>query len=73
MWGEQDSNLRSHKTTELQSVPVGRFGIPPSILLLELFLPKIRPIIRPIFKQECKSKRIFILFKYLTTKDWSFF
>ncbi len=28
-WGEQDSNLRSRKTTELQSVPVGRFGIPP--------------------------------------------
>ena len=28
LWGEQDSNLRSHKTTDLQSVPVGRFGIP---------------------------------------------
>ncbi len=28
-WGEQDSNLRSPKTTDLQSVPVGHFGIPP--------------------------------------------
>ena len=31
-WGEQDSNLRSHKTTELQSVPVGRFGISPTVI-----------------------------------------
>jgi hypothetical protein len=30
-WGEQDSNLRSRKTTDLQSAPVGRFGIPPGI------------------------------------------
>ena len=29
MWGEQDSNLRSRKTTDLQSAPVGRFGISP--------------------------------------------
>ena len=29
LWREQDSNLRSHKTTDLQSVPVGRFGISP--------------------------------------------
>ena len=28
-WGEQDSNLRSRKTTDLQSAPVGRFGISP--------------------------------------------
>ena len=28
-WGEKDSNLRSRKTTDLQSVPVGRFGISP--------------------------------------------
>ena len=33
MWGEQDSNLRRHKSTELQSVPVGRFGISPTINL----------------------------------------
>ena len=33
MWGEQDSNLRSRKTTELQSVPFGRSGISPEILL----------------------------------------
>ncbi len=28
-WGEQDSNLRRHKPTDLQSAPVGHFGIPP--------------------------------------------
>ena len=28
-WGEQDSNLRRHKSTDLQSAPVDRFGIPP--------------------------------------------
>ena len=28
-WGEQDSNLRSHSTTDLQSAPVGHFGISP--------------------------------------------
>ena len=28
-WGEKDSNLRRHKSTDLQSVPVGHFGIPP--------------------------------------------
>jgi hypothetical protein len=30
-WGEKDSNLRSRKTTDLQSVPVGRFGISPCL------------------------------------------
>ena len=29
LWGEQDSNLRSLTTTDLQSAPVGHFGIPP--------------------------------------------
>jgi hypothetical protein len=29
LWGEQDSNLRSRKTTDLQSAPVGHFGISP--------------------------------------------
>ena len=28
-WGEQDSNLRRHEPTDLQSVPFDRFGIPP--------------------------------------------
>jgi hypothetical protein len=32
LWGEQDSNLRSRKTTELQSVPFGRSGISPKLL-----------------------------------------
>jgi hypothetical protein len=31
LWGEQDSNLRSITTTELQSVPFGRSGISPKI------------------------------------------
>ena len=29
MWGEQDSNLRRRKPTDLQSVPFGRSGISP--------------------------------------------
>ena len=29
-WGEQDSNLRRREPTDLQSVPFGHFGIPPS-------------------------------------------
>ena len=33
MWAVKDSNLRSRTTTDLQSAPVGRFGISPSILL----------------------------------------
>ena len=37
MWGEQDSNLRSLTTTDLQSVPVGRFGISPEIAKNENF------------------------------------
>jgi len=37
-WGEEDSNLRSHKTTDLQSAPVGRFGISPIIKELKSLL-----------------------------------
>ena len=33
--GEKDSNLRRRKSTDLQSVPVGRFGIPPKNTLLQ--------------------------------------
>ncbi len=29
LWGEKDSNLRSRKTTDLQSVPFGHSGISP--------------------------------------------
>src|SRR5574344_121574 len=29
MWGEQDSNLRRRKPADLQSAPVGHFGISP--------------------------------------------
>ena len=32
MWGEKDSNLRSRKTTDLQSVPFGHSGISPICL-----------------------------------------
>ena len=35
MWGEQDSNLRSLTTTELQSVPFGRSGISPVFFIIE--------------------------------------
>ena len=28
-WGEQDSNLRRHQPTDLQSAPFDRFGISP--------------------------------------------
>ncbi len=31
LWGEQDSNLRRRKSAELQSAPVGHFGISPRI------------------------------------------
>ena len=31
MWGEQDSNLRSRKTAELQSDPFGHSGISPLV------------------------------------------
>ena len=30
MWGEQDSNLRRRTPADLQSAPVGRFGISPN-------------------------------------------
>ena len=35
-WGEQDSNLRRHSPADLQSAPVGLFGISPinRVLLL---------------------------------------
>ncbi len=33
-WGEQDSNLRRHTPADLQSAPVGRFGISPTFLIL---------------------------------------
>ncbi len=33
MWGEQDSNLRRHKSADLQSAPVGRFGISPNSVI----------------------------------------
>ncbi len=34
MWGEQDSNLRSRTTADLQSAPVGHFGIPPECIIV---------------------------------------
>jgi hypothetical protein len=36
-WGEQDSNLRRHSPADLQSAPVGRFGISP---FKQSFTPK---------------------------------
>ena len=39
MWGEQDSNLRSRKTAELQSDPFGHSGISP-ILFFSMSLQR---------------------------------
>ncbi len=30
-WRRKESNLRSHPTTDLQSVPFGRLGTPPKV------------------------------------------
>ena len=37
MWGEQDSNLRMRKPADLQSAPVGHFGISPLLNLSKNF------------------------------------
>ena len=34
MWGEQDSNLRRRTPADLQSAPVGRFGISPDLFII---------------------------------------
>ncbi len=60
LWGEQDSNLRSHKTTDLQSVPVGRFGIPPTNqYYIELSLSKCAHKWRCFFKGSAKLYAFF--------------
>jgi hypothetical protein len=42
-WGEQDSNLRRHTPADLQSAPVGHFGISPDIKKTETMpLPIVR-------------------------------
>jgi hypothetical protein len=45
-WGEQDSNLRRHSPADLQSAPVGHFGISPleteSIPLTHTFITPSR-------------------------------
>ncbi len=51
-WGEKDSNLRSRKTTDLQSVPVGRFGISPNIKEQRLLRYKTPP------KVHCKLSHL---------------
>ncbi len=42
LWGEQDSNLRRHTPADLQSAPVGHFGISPNIEPMEGFEPPTR-------------------------------
>ena len=45
VWGEEDSNLRSRKTTDLQSAPFGRSGISPKSFLVckePFFEPNVR-------------------------------
>ena len=39
LWGEEDSNLRSHATADLQSAPVGHFGISPMFEPMDGFEP----------------------------------
>lgn len=52
-WGKKDSNLRRHKSTDLQSVPVGRFGIPPVNFLKNILL-KMTYSSCLIFLRKCK-------------------
>jgi hypothetical protein len=55
MWGEKDSNLRSQKTTDLQSVPVGHFGISPS--------PGFRVTIIKYFKERIPKANLSAFFE----------
>ena len=57
-WGEQDSNLRRHKSTDLQSAPVDRFGIPP-YLKITIFCLLSSKVSKIIF--------FFIYYKFLNT------
>ena len=66
VWGSKDSNLGSHKTTDLQSVPVGRFGIPPSKSLRTNEKPP--DVIQEAFlKRECKIIRFSTFSKLIST------
>ena len=62
-WGEQDSNLRSHKTTDLQSVPVGRFGIPPVIPVFQKNASK-----SPSFRKSVQNYTLFRFIQIFVTK-----
>lgn len=61
MWGEQDSNLRRHKSTELQSVPVGRFGIPPCSIKLRTIPIEFGAQFAPVFLKEVQNYMLLIL------------
>jgi hypothetical protein len=43
VWAEKDSNLRSRKTADLQSAPVGRLGICPPWYCFFIKKPDITP------------------------------
>ena len=67
LWGEQDSNLRSRKTTDLQSVPVGRFGIPPTGIWKNLPLKK-RAVQTAYFSNEVQNYTVFLFIQVFEKK-----
>ena len=67
LWGSKDSNLGSHKTTDLQSVPVGRFGTSPSDNFKEqLFSSSHFPRLKGRFEKESAKLYAFPLFQNLS-------
>ena len=66
-WGEQDSNLRRHKSTDLQSAPFDRFGIPPTnFTMFCLFSSKVSKII--LFFIYNKFLQQFVITKITATR-----
>jgi hypothetical protein len=66
VWGSKDSNLGSHKTTDLQSVPVGRFGTSPSDIFKEqLFFVSHFLRLKGRFEKESAKLYAFPLFQNL--------
>jgi len=57
VWAVKDSNLRSRKTAELQSAPVGHFGNCP-VTLLESILPGPASSVEPLVGFEPTTPRL---------------
>ena len=71
-WGEQDSNLRKHTLTELQSVPFGHSGISPKLILRQIsrMFPVKVPTSEAFFVlRRCKINRFFFPVKYSLKKS----